>query len=164
MEAAGSARQFVEALLKCAVEMETEQDLRAENEQPRLVECGLDAPILRLTAHAAADTAVTASLKASSASRTACRRVASRPRLAILILKSRVALPRRQTARQTIPTGLSSSSGSGPATPVIAAVTLAADMRSAPSAMARATSGQTAVFSFSSDAGTPRAAVFCAFV
>src|SRR4051794_41616751 len=99
MEGTGSARQFVEALLKRAIEMKAEQDLRSKNEQPRLIECGLDAPILRFTAHAAADTAVTASIKASSASRTACPRVASRPPMPQLNLKAREGLPRGATAK-----------------------------------------------------------------
>ena len=79
MEAARNARQFVEALLKCAIEMKTEQYLRSKNEQPRLVERGLDALVLRAADHAATVTEESTSVIAFSVSATARLRIASRP-------------------------------------------------------------------------------------
>src|SRR5690348_13448246 len=55
--------------------------------------------------------------------------------------------PWRTTAIHTRPTGLPSSSGSGPATPVIATATFAGERDKAPCAIAAATSTQTALFS-----------------
>src|SRR5437764_1505920 len=65
---------------------------------------------------------------------------------------------------QTSPTGLPSSSGSGPATPVIATATFAGERAKAPLAISTATSTQTAVFSLSSSGDTPSALILLSLV
>ena len=69
-------------------------------------------------------------------------------------------VPGPQTAKQTVPTGLSGAPPSGPATPVIATATDEPQTRLAPSAISRAVGSLTAPKSAIVSGLTPRTPVF----